>query len=95
MVARVSCGSMSADSDRKSISVLITKFVQKVDFGRDFEQHLNFLVDARRAFSRMEVVQVCCFPYFDTLCAFWTRHTQLQIRLLMMVAMIQSCSHCC
>lgn len=49
--------SMSADSERRATAALISKFVLKADFGRDFEGHLNFLVECRRAFSRMEAVQ--------------------------------------
>lgn len=49
--------SMSAESERRATAALISKFVLKADFGRDFESHLNFLVECRRAFSRMEAVQ--------------------------------------
>eukprot|EP00976_Prorocentrum_cordatum_P084216 1185566-Prorocentrum_minimum.AAC.2 len=48
---------MCPESERKAAARLIGRFVHKVDFGKDVEAHLNFLVDCRRAFFRAESVQ--------------------------------------
>ena len=33
------------------------RFINSVDFGSDFEAHLNFLVSARSAFANLDLVQ--------------------------------------
>eukprot|EP01125_Pyxidicula_operculata_P016998 TRINITY_DN5912_c0_g1_i2.p1 TRINITY_DN5912_c0_g1~~TRINITY_DN5912_c0_g1_i2.p1 ORF type:complete len:671 (-),score=147.96 TRINITY_DN5912_c0_g1_i2:65-2077(-) len=52
-----SINAMSFESETREISDLICKFVQKIDFGRDLEKHLNFFVEARRAFSNLDTVK--------------------------------------
>lgn len=47
----------SPEGDRRDLQRLVAKFVRQVDFGKDLEQHLNFLVDCRKAFCNMTGVQ--------------------------------------
>jgi len=49
---------MSLESETRDVTDLICKFIQKLDFGRDLEKHLNFFVEARRAFSNLDGVKV-------------------------------------
>ncbi|CAM6113201.1 unnamed protein product [Calypogeia fissa] len=53
-----SLDSMSSDDDRRQITNLIIRFVQLVDFGRDLEQNLAFLVDCRGTFADMDPLRV-------------------------------------
>ena len=52
-----SIDSMSFDDERRQISRLVCKFVRKVSFGNDLEQHLNFYVDCRQAFVNLDSVK--------------------------------------
>ncbi|KAJ7530606.1 hypothetical protein O6H91_14G009800 [Diphasiastrum complanatum] len=52
-----SLDSLSSDDDRRQITRMISRFVQLVDFGRDVEQHLTFLVDCRSKFANMDPVR--------------------------------------
>jgi hypothetical protein len=47
---------LSFSDETRQISALIRGFLEKVAFGRDLEQTLNFLVDARAAFSNLDSV---------------------------------------
>ena len=38
---------MSSDAARADTESLVVRFINSVDFGSDFEAHLNFLVSAR------------------------------------------------
>ena len=49
--------SMSGLGDRRKITDIIKKFVNKIDFGKDLEQQLNAYVDFRAIFSNMEDVK--------------------------------------
>ena len=40
---------MAMDDEKKQVSTLIIKFVDKVNYGKDLEKSLNFLVDVRQA----------------------------------------------
>jgi hypothetical protein len=53
-----SLDSLSSDDDRRQITILITSFVQLVDFGPEIEQHLAFLVDCRGTFADMDALRV-------------------------------------
>lgn len=48
---------MSSESDRNEASVLAIKLVRAAHFGRDYEQHLNFLVSCRSGFAALSTVQ--------------------------------------
>lgn len=47
---------MTFEDERRQISSLIGGFLAKVSFGRDFEQTLNFFVEARATFSNLDMV---------------------------------------
>jgi len=49
---------LSFDDDKREISQLLCTFIQKLDFGKDLEKHLNFYVEARRAFINLDGVKV-------------------------------------
>jgi len=53
-----SINALSFDDEKREISQLLCNFIQKLDFGRDLEKHLNFYVEARRAFINLDVVKV-------------------------------------
>lgn len=52
-----SINALSFADERRHISQLLCSFLHKMDFGRDLEKHLNFLVEARRAFSDLDAVK--------------------------------------
>jgi hypothetical protein len=47
---------LTLDDEVRIISSLICGFLRTVSYGRDFEQQLNFYVDARAAFSNLDSV---------------------------------------
>ena len=47
---------LTTDDERRQLSHLITTFIRQVNFGRDFEQQLDFYVNARAAFSNLDMV---------------------------------------
>ncbi|KAK3583633.1 hypothetical protein CHS0354_039460 [Potamilus streckersoni] len=49
-----SVNALTLDDERRMISNLISGFIQKISFGRDFEQQLSFYVEARAAFSNLD-----------------------------------------
>ena len=60
--------STTSQETRRDSSALLVGFLARVDFGQDFEQHLNFLVDCRRFLATLDdvtraltmaVLQVC------------------------------------
>ncbi|XP_062553842.1 VPS35 endosomal protein sorting factor-like [Armigeres subalbatus] len=51
-----SVNALTSEDERRQISNLISHFIRKVDFGRDFEQQLSFYVEARSAFSNLDHV---------------------------------------
>ncbi|KAG6551128.1 hypothetical protein Mapa_007363 [Marchantia paleacea] len=53
-----SLDSLSSDDDRRQITRLIVRYVQLVNFDRDLEQHLAFLVDCRGTFADMDPLRV-------------------------------------
>lgn len=51
-----SVNAMTVEDETKQISQLISTFVRRVDYGKDFEQQLSFYVEARRAFTNLDLV---------------------------------------
>lgn len=47
---------MTVEDERKQISNLISTFVRRVDYGKDFEHQLTFYVEARGAFTNLDLV---------------------------------------
>ena len=76
--------SLTLVDEKRATGQLVTGFVRKIDYGRDFEQQLNFFVEARASFCNLDavlvcLVQVCChftrckslfimFHYLSLLC---------------------------
>lgn len=55
---QIFCSALTVEDERRQISTLISDFIKKVDYGRDFEQQLSFYVDARSAFPNLDGVFV-------------------------------------
>lgn len=51
--------SLSTTDEKRAIGQLVTGFVRKIDYGRDFEKQLNFYVEARAMFCNLDAVLVC------------------------------------
>lgn len=49
---------LTTDDEKRQLSQLITSFILQVNFGNDFEQQLDFYVNARAAFSNLDSVLV-------------------------------------
>jgi len=49
---------ISLDDDRRVITDLISTFLHRVTFGKDFEKQLNFFVDSRAIFSNLDHVLI-------------------------------------
>ncbi|XP_065201247.1 VPS35 endosomal protein-sorting factor-like [Planococcus citri] len=82
-IARIlhdSINALAVEDEKKQISNLISTFVRRIDFGRDFEQLLDFYVEARGTFYNLDVVHatlVQCVNKlaFETLKVVKGRHT--------------------
>lgn len=48
---------LSFSDERREIGALLAAFMRLLDFGRDFERHLAFLADARRALADLDAVR--------------------------------------
>ena len=46
----------SPQEKRKEVSDILTKFINKIDFGMDFENYLNFLTEARAAYYELDSI---------------------------------------
>lgn len=53
-----SINALTTDDEKRQLSLLITSFIHQVNFGNDFEQQLDFYVNARAAFSNLDSVLV-------------------------------------
>jgi len=51
-----SYSALTVDDEKRQIGNLISGFIKKVDYGRDFEQQLSFYVEARSAFPNLDSV---------------------------------------
>eukprot|EP00698_Gefionella_okellyi_P012762 TRINITY_DN3458_c0_g1_i1.p1 TRINITY_DN3458_c0_g1~~TRINITY_DN3458_c0_g1_i1.p1 ORF type:complete len:957 (+),score=233.47 TRINITY_DN3458_c0_g1_i1:41-2872(+) len=52
-----SINSTSLQDERRQITNLIKSFIQKVDYGADFEQQLNFYVECRQSFANLDAIK--------------------------------------
>ena len=64
-----SISAISLHDERRTIAHLISSFISSVSFGRDFEQLLNFYVDARANFSNIDAVLVTLVHNVNALAA--------------------------
>jgi hypothetical protein len=46
----------SPQEKRKEVSDILSKFINKIDFGMDFENYFNFLTEARAAYCELETI---------------------------------------
>lgn len=46
------------EDEKRQIGFLLSNFVRRIDFGRDFEQQLEFYVEARGAFFNLDTVHI-------------------------------------
>ncbi|XP_020910868.1 UPF0505 protein C16orf62 homolog [Exaiptasia diaphana] len=53
-----SVNALTLEDERRVIGTLISGYLRKIDFGRDFEKQLDFYVDARASFSNLDPVLV-------------------------------------
>ncbi|KAJ8318573.1 hypothetical protein KUTeg_003664 [Tegillarca granosa] len=53
-----SVNALTLEDEKKLISNLISGFINKISFGRDFEQQLSFYVECRSSFSNLDIVLV-------------------------------------
>ncbi|XP_065898372.1 VPS35 endosomal protein-sorting factor-like [Dysidea avara] len=53
-----SFNSLSLEDERRQISSSIIGFLNKINFGRDFEQQLSFYVEVRATFSNLDAILV-------------------------------------
>ncbi|XP_048575354.1 VPS35 endosomal protein-sorting factor-like isoform X2 [Nematostella vectensis] len=53
-----SVNALTMEDERRVIGNLITGYLKKTDFGRDFEKQLDFYVDTRASFSNLDAVLV-------------------------------------
>jgi len=49
---------LSFVDEKREISGLLCTFLQKLEFGREYDKQLNFFVEARRAFANLDPVKV-------------------------------------
>jgi len=59
----------SVEDEKRQIGELAISLIEKVDFGRDFQQMLSFYGDARAAFTNLDpvlahLVQVSLFKFY-------------------------------
>nr|XP_039249347.1 VPS35 endosomal protein-sorting factor-like [Styela clava] len=68
-----SINSMSLESERRSVGNAICAVIQKITFGRDFEQQLNFYVECRGSFRNLDSVLSALVHLVNTLSTTCTR----------------------
>lgn len=55
-VVHDSVNALTFEDESRQIAKLLVAFVRKINFGRKFEAHLNFLVECRQAFVNLDAV---------------------------------------
>ncbi|WAQ96682.1 VP35L-like protein [Mya arenaria] len=99
-----SVNAMTLEDEKKAISQTICGFVRKISFGRDLEQQLNFFVEARAAFTNLDIVLVqliqvviaCVAHCFITVPFLRSVFSQMQLYLLSgLVALLNQCYSQC
>lgn len=85
---------MTVDDERRQISKLISHFIQKVNYGRDFEQQLAFYVEARSNFFNLDSVYITLVHCvnklsYDTWLIMKAQHSKRTM------AFVKSCSAYC
>lgn len=51
-----SVNALTVEDERRQIGEILCNIIRKIDYGRDFEQQLNFYVEARAAFANIDAV---------------------------------------
>lgn len=51
-----SVNALTPEDEYKQIGEILCNVMRKVNYGRDFEEQLNFFVEARSAFSNIDIV---------------------------------------
>ena len=46
----------SPEAKKKEVIDMLTKFINKIDFGMDFENYINFLSEARASYCELEAI---------------------------------------
>ncbi|XP_071508661.1 VPS35 endosomal protein-sorting factor-like [Diadema antillarum] len=64
-----SINALSLNDERRDIGNLISGFIRKINYGRDFEQQLNFYVESRANFSNLDSVLVTLVQSVNRLAA--------------------------
>ncbi|KAJ8038159.1 UPF0505 protein C16orf62-like [Holothuria leucospilota] len=64
-----SIDALTLEDERRVIGNLISGFVRKISFGRDFEQQLSFCVEARGSFSNIDAVLITLVQCVNQLAA--------------------------
>lgn len=62
-----SVNALTPEDEYKQIGEILCNIIRKVNYGRDFEQQLNFFVEARAAFSNIDTVLVELVQQVNTL----------------------------
>ncbi|XP_041474018.1 VPS35 endosomal protein-sorting factor-like isoform X1 [Lytechinus variegatus] len=64
-----SINALTLDDERRDIGALISGFIRKINYGRDFEQQLSFYVESRANFSNLDAVLVTLVQCVNSLAA--------------------------
>eukprot|EP00993_Chasmostoma_nieuportense_P007592 NODE_864_length_1807_cov_35.898214_g808_i0.p1 GENE.NODE_864_length_1807_cov_35.898214_g808_i0~~NODE_864_length_1807_cov_35.898214_g808_i0.p1 ORF type:complete len:528 (-),score=124.15 NODE_864_length_1807_cov_35.898214_g808_i0:101-1684(-) len=90
-----SMNEFSIADERRQYSHLITAFLRNVDYGKDLDAQLNFYVECRRSFSKMEVVQEACVAAVIRLIVRATQTTVIKQHSKKNAAFVKACLAFC
>nr|KAG5704115.1 hypothetical protein BaRGS_009645 [Batillaria attramentaria] len=62
-----SVNALTLDDEKRVIASLLSGFIRRVSFGRDFEQQLSFYVEARASFSNLDPVLITLIQSVNSL----------------------------